>query len=198
MCGFPQYRFPWSVNTIDSTLEDEMDNTIKTWPGNSFGMFRWTFFLAGLLFSIVWIFGEPHNEGGAIVTETERWLTVLFFFPVFWGFGFIPNSRCEWVTVDQSEVIAVRSTSKTIFHRKVFTEFSVPAKDVERVEISPFEESNDVSISIRYRRGNSELGWITLEQYPDGAAARKLADDAARILNCKVKRLEVSEAAQAV
>jgi hypothetical protein len=114
------------------------------------------------------------------------------------GVGFAPNSKFEWVTVDQSGVIAVRSHSKTIFHRKVFTEINVPAKDVERVEISPVEESNDVSISIRYRRGDSELGWIPIEQYPDGAASRKLADDAARILNCKVKGLEVSELSQAV
>jgi hypothetical protein len=67
-----------------------MDKTIKTWPENSFGMFRWIFFSRRLIFDCVDIWGT--SQRGRCNSDRDRAVVNRSFLPstVLWVSDLLP------------------------------------------------------------------------------------------------------------
>lgn len=150
--------------------------------------FRWAFFLGGIFLTYIWITAKviTSENTGLPISDAERQMCIFFFFPLFWGVGFIPHSQVERLTIDASGVRTLDSRSKTIFHRRVFTNGFVPAKDVSHIEISEDPDDNTLDVGICFNQSSGKPGYIALSNYPKISSATEGANKAARLLCCKV------------
>jgi hypothetical protein len=164
-----------------------MENAIKL-KRIYWGNYRWLFFLVGILFTFGWILGNVKDESGLPISDAARWIAVVLVFPMSWGLGFLPHGQVEQLTVDRSGVSTRDSLSKTIFHRRTFSDRFVPAEDISHIEIS--EDSEDgvtLHVDIWFQTNTGMPDCIGFALYPDIATATKEADKVAKLLCSEVK-----------